>query len=189
MPSNRSAMVPSSVIASVETQGEAQSTVDYLWACGLREGLSIVGAELRLTDSSPARAGTIARCTGVDAGQGAALGFLMAMLVASFTQTNANGLVVVMWGLLYGALVGALRGFFRGLSKSRPDLVAQRIVPTRFEVRCAPQDESVALHLLAMRHRTAATPSAHASTSTAAAEHSRGLSRVAADDGRLSDAA
>jgi hypothetical protein len=142
VPSYR-ARVSSNVIASAASRAEAQATVDFLWSRGLREGLSIVGTDLRLADR-PRR--SVARSTGVDAAQGAGIGLLIAILIASFAETNTNGFLVVLWGLLYGALFGALRGFFRALSHPAPE---PQPVATRFEVWCAPEDERVARRLLA----------------------------------------
>ena len=188
MPSHSAAMVPSSVIASAESQADAQATVDYLWARGLREGLSIVGAGLRLADT-PGRGRTVARFTRLDAGRGAGLGFLMAMLITSFTETNANGLVVVMSGLLYGALFGGLRGLLRGLVRTRPEHVTQQVVATRFEVCCAPEDASVALRLLATRPEHSDAAQTEQARRTDPAYRPGRPSPASAGDDHLSDAA
>jgi len=142
------ASVPSSVIASLSTYEDAQRTVDYLHSYGMEAGsLEIVGTGLRQTwrrQTVP-----VARMTGVNALQGAALGVLAAIFITLVAETTLNGLAVVVWGFVYGALLGGLWGLFRGLVRNRPDAVSTDVVPTRFEVRCPADELSVARTLLA----------------------------------------
>ncbi|MFC0623661.1 hypothetical protein [Kribbella deserti] len=139
----------SSVVASADSYAEAQETVDYLWTCGLRGGLQVLGAGLRMVDR-PGRESQL-RVAGAAAGQGAGIGFIAAVLVAFFAQTSTPGVILVLWGVFYGGLFGGLRGLFQGLVRSRPGQVSPQVVATRYEVYCAARDASVARQLLAQR--------------------------------------
>jgi hypothetical protein len=140
--------VPSSVIASLSSFDDARATVGYLRSYGMdAASLEVVGAELRQSERQ--RAVPVARLAGVSALQGALLGVLAAVFITLVAQTTLNGLAVVVWGFVYGVLIGALWGLFRGLVRNRPEAVITEVVPTRFEVRCAPEDLAVAQTLLA----------------------------------------
>jgi hypothetical protein len=140
--------VPSSVIASVSSFDDARATVVYLRSYGMdAASLEVVGAELRQSERQ--RTVPVARLAGVAALQGALLGVLAAIFVTLVAETTLNGLAVVVWGFVYGVLIGALWGLFRGLVQNRPDAVTTEVVPTRFEVRCRPEDLAVAQTLLA----------------------------------------
>jgi hypothetical protein len=73
---------------------------------------------------------------------------LAAVFVTLVADTNLSGLAVVLWGAVYGVLVGALIGLARGLVHNRPDAVFTELLPSRYEVRCAAADASVARALL-----------------------------------------
>ncbi|QNE17672.1 hypothetical protein F1D05_06865 [Kribbella qitaiheensis] len=110
-----------------------------------RHSLAIVGAELVLTERP--RTST-ARLAAKSASTGLGLGLLAAVFVTLVADTNLSGLAVMLWGLVYGVLVGALVGLFRGLVHNRPDAVFTDPLPSRYEVRCAAADASVARALL-----------------------------------------
>jgi hypothetical protein len=136
------------VIASVSSFENAQRTVGYLRSYGMdAASLEVVGADLRQADRH--RVIPVARLTGAGALQGALLGVLAAVFVTLVAETTLNGLAVVVWGFVYGVLIGALWGLFRGLVRNRPDAITTEVVPTRFEVRCPPEELSVARTLLA----------------------------------------
>jgi hypothetical protein len=141
-------VVPSSVIASLSSFEDAQRTVDYLRSYGMDAGsMSIVGADLR---QARQRQGVpVVKLTAVGAAQGAALGLLAGVFITLVAETSLTGLAVVVWGFVYGVLLGTLWGLFRGLIRNRPDAVATEVVPTRFEIRCADEELSVARTLLA----------------------------------------
>jgi len=148
MPTGQPSVVPSSVIASVSSYEDAQRTVGYLRSYGMdAASLEVVGAGLRRAERQ--RAIPVARLTGAGALQGALLGVLAAIFVTLVAQTTLTGLAVVVWGFVYGALIGGLWGLFKGLVRNRPDAVSIEIVPTRYEVRCPPEELSVAQTLLA----------------------------------------
>ena len=141
-------VVPSGVIASVSSFEDAQRTVDHLRSYGMDAGsMSIVGADLR--QARKRQAVPVVKLTAVGALQGAALGLLSAVFVTLVAETSLTGLAVVVWGFVYGGLLGTLWGLFRGLIRNRPDVVETEVVPTRYEVRCAVEDLSVARTLLA----------------------------------------
>ena len=141
-------VVPSSVIATVSSFEDAQRAVGYLRSYGMdAASLEVVGAELRQTRRQ--RAVPVARLVGVGALQGALLGVLAAIFITLVAETTLTGLAVVVWGFVYGVLIGALWGLFRGLVRNRPDASTTAVVPTRYEVRCAADELSVAQTLLA----------------------------------------
>jgi hypothetical protein len=136
------------VIVSVSSFEDARRTVDYLRSYGMdATRLEVVGADLRQAQRRPVV--PVARLAAVAAAQGAALGVLAAVFVTLVAETTLNGLAVVVWGFVYGVLLGGLWGLFRGLGRNRPDAVSTEVVPTRFEVRCPPDELSVAHTLLA----------------------------------------
>ena len=141
-------VVPSSVIASVSNLEDAHRTVGYLRSYGMdAASLEVVGAELR--QARRHRVIPVARLTGVGALQGALLGVLAAVFITLVAETTLTGLAVVGWGFVYGVLIGGLWGLFRGLVRNRPDAITTEVVPTHFEVRCPPEELSVAQTLLA----------------------------------------
>jgi hypothetical protein len=141
-------VVPGSVIASVSSFDDAQRTVVYLRSYGMdAASLEVVGAELRQSERQ--RAVPVARMAGVGALQGALLGVLAAIFITLVAETTLTGLAVVVWGFVYGVLIGGLWGLFRGLVRNRPDAITTDVVPTRYEVRCPPEELSVAQTLLA----------------------------------------
>ncbi|WP_410793074.1 hypothetical protein [Kribbella sp. C-35] len=127
---------------------DAQRTVEYLRSYGMQaRSLEIVGAGLR--QAPRRRAVPVARLTAVSAAQGALLGVLAAVFITLVAETTLTGLAVVVWGFVYGVLVGALWGLFRGLVRNRPELLTTETLPTRYELRCPPEELTVAQTLLA----------------------------------------
>ena len=148
MRTGQAPVVPSSVIASVSSFEDAQWTVGYLRSYGMdARSLEVVGAELRQAERHQVI--PVARLTGVGALQGALLGVLAAVFITLVAETTLTGLAVVVWGFVYGVLIGGLWGLFRGLVRNRPDAITTEVVPTHFEVRCPPEELSVAQTLLA----------------------------------------
>ncbi|GAA1694236.1 hypothetical protein GCM10009745_44750 [Kribbella yunnanensis] len=146
---DQASVVPSSVVASVSTFADAQQTVDYLRSYGMdSRSLEVVGAELRLSRRQAAV--PVVRRTLLSAGAGALLGVLSGVFVTLVAETTLTAFSVLLWGFVYGVLVGAMWGLFQGLVRNRPDAPPIEVItPTYYEVRCAQDDVSVALTLLA----------------------------------------
>lgn len=135
----------SSVITSTDRYEDAQRTVDELRSYGMTE-LDVTGAGLRLVDRRGG--GSVGWLSALSALAGGGIGLAIGVFVTLVAETSMTGLVVVFWGALYGVILGALVGFFKGLVRNRPDAVTTEVRPTRYEVRCPPDDLSVAKKLL-----------------------------------------
>lgn len=121
------------VVASYPTYEQAQRAVERLTNRDYPiEGISIVGADLRMVEMVTGRLST-ARAAVAGAASGAWLGLLVGIIVSLGTPFLLGP---VLWGLLWGAVFGAVLGAVgQSLWRGTRDFAStNRLVATRYDV-------------------------------------------------------
>lgn len=128
-------------VGSYPTYAEAQRAVDYLSDQKFPvQHVTIVGSDLKLVERVTGRL-TPGRARAVGAMGGAWWGLFVGVLMMLFAPPEANGLVLVLTGIVFGSLFGLVFGWlgYRATGGHRDFTSRTQVVAGTYDVLCQPR--------------------------------------------------